>query len=71
MKRALRRHHRNRLKSKRINLNYWCKDKDDRLLGISINTPCPCSCFMCGNPRKYYNEVTRQEKRCQDKKLIL
>lgn len=22
----------------------------------------PCSCYMCGNPRKRFGEVTRQEK---------
>ena len=22
-----------------------------------------CSCFRCGNPRKYYNEKTLQERR--------
>lgn len=21
----------------------------------------PCSCWMCGNPRKYWNEKTKQE----------
>jgi hypothetical protein len=21
-----------------------------------------CSCWMCGNPRKYFGELTRQEK---------
>lgn len=26
----------------------------DRALGIHANTPTPCSCGMCGNPRKYY-----------------
>jgi hypothetical protein len=23
----------------------------------------PCSCAMCGNPRRFYGEVTRQERR--------
>ena len=23
----------------------------------------PCSCYMCGNPRKYYGDVTLQERR--------
>ena len=26
------------------------------------NTTKICSCPMCGNPRKYFNEKTRQEK---------
>jgi 4-hydroxyphenylpyruvate dioxygenase-like putative hemolysin len=24
-------------------------------------TPKACSCWMCGNPRKHLNEITRQE----------
>jgi hypothetical protein len=27
-----------------------------------IHTRVPCSCPMCGNPRKHFGEVTRQEK---------
>ena len=26
-----------------------------------FNTPKACSCFMCGNPRKYWNEKSREE----------
>jgi hypothetical protein len=26
-----------------------------------IHTRVPCSCTMCGNPRKYFKEKTRQE----------
>ncbi len=26
-----------------------------------IDTPTPCSCFMYGNPRKYWKEESRQE----------
>jgi len=28
---------------------------------IFIKTRVPCSCYMCGNPRKKFGEVTRQE----------
>lgn len=24
-----------------------------------------CSCWMCGNPRKFFNEKTRQEKKAE------
>ena len=27
------------------------------------NTGTPCSCYMCGNPRKHWDEKTRQEKK--------
>ncbi len=60
-KRAIRRHHYQRLKRKRIRNNYWLHNKTNRQLGICINTPKPCSCFMCGNPRKYFKENKRQE----------
>ena len=30
------------------------------------NTTKPCSCAMCGNPRKFFNEKTLQEKRIED-----
>ena len=40
------------------------KDLDDKGIGKLANCHCrPCSCYMCGNPRKYYGAVTKQEKR--------
>jgi len=55
------RHHRERLKKKRR--NYWgCVVKDERRLGILVNTPKPCSCFMCRNRRKDEGP-TLQERR--------
>jgi hypothetical protein len=30
----------------------------------------PCSCAMCGNPRRYFNEVTIQEKKFEDEMEI-
>jgi len=26
----------------------------------------PCSCYMCGNPRKHFKELTKQEKIAND-----
>ena len=28
-----------------------------------IDTPTPCSCNLCGNPRRHYGRVTHQERR--------
>ncbi len=28
-----------------------------------IKTRVPCSCLWCGNPRKHFGQVTRQEKK--------
>jgi len=56
---ATRRHHISRLRAKRK--HYWSGNNDDRLLGALTSTPCPCSCWMCGNPRKNYGEKTLKE----------
>ena len=33
-------------------------------IGINAHSHCkPCSCWMCCNPRKSFNEVTMQERR--------
>jgi len=64
--RALRRHHKIRLNKKRI--NYYTRgfyeknrvDVEHQTLKF-VDTPKPCSCWMCGNPRKHWKEETRQE----------
>jgi len=64
MSRAIRRHHRARLKKARQ--NYWGYGKfgwrsycqfetikmSPQVHGSVVNTPTPCSCYMCGNPRR-------------------
>jgi hypothetical protein len=36
-------------------------------IGVNASTHCkPCSCYMCGNPRKYFNELTIQEQKHQE-----
>ena len=35
-------------------------------IGVYAHTPAICSCVMCGNPRKWFNEPTIHEKRMQD-----
>lgn len=39
----------------------------ERAAGILFRTPARCSCFMCGNPRKYFGERTVQERRQMQK----
>lgn len=54
-KRALRRKHYRRLKAKRVESHYYGRNREtwsDRHLGAAVSTPCNCSCFMCGNPRR-------------------
>lgn len=71
--RALRRHYYYWLKE-RVR-HYWvCSALDwhngdhtpveDSVLAFRANTPKACSCWMCGNPRKYFKEKTKQERSC-------
>jgi hypothetical protein len=64
--RAIRRHHRCRLRHNRR--FHWGRDlaeagENPRSRGKVIDTPTPCSCWMCGNPRRYFGEKTMQELR--------
>jgi hypothetical protein len=52
--RAVRRAHRARLKKARR--YYFARVLDVHELGKVVDTPKPCSCFMCGNPRRYFGE---------------
>ena len=59
--RALRRHHRNRIILKRhekVQRGHWYVKSP----GYLAKNNTVCSCWMCGNPRKYFGQVTRQEK---------
>lgn len=67
MKRVLSRHHAARLKAARR--FHWGRDirHNAKLIGKVTDTPTPCSCWMCGNPRRYRNELTCQEHRATDR----
>lgn len=61
-KRAVRRHHYQRLKNHRKKKwNSWGWNIPDHLTGAYVTTACKCSCYMCGNPRRYAKAITRQE----------
>jgi hypothetical protein len=62
MSRAQKRHHRQRLKTKRR--FHWGRDLKDEpeILGKAINTPTPCSCLMCGNARHHSGETMQERK---------
>jgi len=69
MSRAMKRHHRERLKVNRR--WYWGLDRDlraedEKYLGQAVNTPAPCSCPMCGNERKYWGNLTIQERKAAE-----
>lgn len=66
--RAVRRHHLARLKHNRLSwFGAYMKSlpSADRAAcaGRLANTATPCSCYMCGNPRRYRHEETVQERR--------
>ena len=60
--RALRRHNQRRVKNNRK--NYWggSAKSSGKTEGKCSRTPCLCSCWMCGNQRKYYG-ASFSEKR--------
>lgn len=60
---AIRRHHRARLKRKRAGHFSGNACETPRKLGMVVSTATPCSCPMCGNPRRYVGELTMQERR--------
>lgn len=67
--RALNRHHDARIKVKRTRyVNTWTeatravRAPTDKEIGRKACTPSNCSCWMCGNPRKYGGELTVEEK---------
>ena len=66
MNRALRRHHRERLKKKRR--FYFGRDlsKDPFALSKAVDTPHPCSGCCCGNPRKHFDSLTIQERKVKE-----
>lgn len=37
-----------------------------KYVSMTVITPCRCSCFMCGNPRKWFHKITVHEKRHLD-----
>jgi len=64
-KRAIRRYHRQRIISmryERVVRGAWFVKSPGRL----GKTNTVCSCWMCGNPRKYFGLVTRQEMRADE-----
>ena len=58
---AQRRHDAERLRAKRAKTLSFTPTP--RQLGRHAQTPKACSCWMCGNPRKFLGERTVQEQR--------
>jgi len=58
MMRAIRRHHYERLKNK-VKTYHRADGVDESHLGSIANTPCSCSCHLCG---KHFNKGTKADK---------
>jgi hypothetical protein len=39
----------------------------ERAVGLHATTPKLCSCYGCGNPRKWFRELTLQEQRWNER----
>lgn len=65
MDRSERRHQARRVKARfyRKQRVHECWLTNERNAGLYANHGKVCSCFMCGNPRKYWGDPTMQEKR--------
>ncbi|MHB8535667.1 MAG: hypothetical protein ACYDBW_09505 [Sulfuricaulis sp.] len=66
--RASRRHHLARIKKKRAGYcGGYARDliqaEQLRHIGRFARAMPSCSCWMCGNPRRFFGETTMQEKR--------
>ena len=66
--RSLRRHHISRLKQRwRAHQTGAAASHEPsdlaRRIGLRVNTATPCSCALCGNPRRYFSERSIQERR--------
>lgn len=65
MSRALRRHHRQRLK--KVRRFHWSHDRHDpmsaKVLSQVVDTPKRCALECCQNPRWAFGETTQQERR--------
>lgn len=40
---------------------------NQKRLGSLAKTPVPCSCYMCGNPRRHWGAVSMAERRVDEK----
>lgn len=64
--RSERRHHEARIK-RRVRGYYGGRDAaDPRRLGRIAHARRLCSCALCGNPRRYWRELTVQERRARE-----
>jgi hypothetical protein len=42
----------------------------EKVVGQHAATPHNCSCYMCGNPRRFFREITFQEQKWNERVLM-
>ena len=42
---------------------------NERAVGLHAATPKLCSCYLCGNPRRYFGEITLREQKRNEREL--
>jgi hypothetical protein len=57
--RAVRQHHRARLIARRR--HHFGRVRTSGEAAKAATTPTPCSCWMCGNPRRYFRQRSIQK----------
>ena len=53
--------------SRLVRHNFGIKEITPKMIGTASNHGKLCSCHMCGNPRKFNNELTIQERKFYEK----
>lgn len=67
-KSAKRRHHIERIKNNRK--DYWGRRLEGKELSKIVNTPNPCNCWMCRNPRKTFGNKDRLAREVREDTII-
>lgn len=64
---AYRRHQLSKKKSKaKMIACEWNVKPTGKRIGMLASTPTPCSCDMCGNPRRHWKQKTIQEMKADE-----
>lgn len=70
-RRALRRFHRKRVYKRRSEIwksyELFGLSYSEKILQMRSKTPVACSCWKCGNPRKYFGDKSNQELKAIEK----
>ena len=63
-------HHAKRIKKSREWHHGWKPEPTSAESGRRVHTGKPCSCWTCGNPRKWLGERTIQERKAMQRGMM-